>query len=1144
MGKNSRVCRNSEKGLMQFYFLYSMKMILSAKSHGALFVFAYFWGIVAFSQDILWNFDSIAEVAPAPWAANGMPGFVDGGKSIECNNGIFSYIQETRHSFFNLNFQGAKFAAREYNIMEMKFYASAPGKIILYYIAEGGEMAAMDTPIVTCMGWNEYEVNLSEQTFGKHYHSKVDEVKKTTSWGGNSQTICGIRIDPWFEAGTSVKFDYIKFVAADSECGLNSEFTGNLVCNSSFEACSNPGVPDHWGTFHWGVWQDTACNDFDQWRSLWTPDRQQKFHGKQSFSITLVKKGRQDDYRLTSCQISISPGTHTFSAYLKGEKEDMRVMMEILDGWGGALKKKIVTLSKQWERYSFSEHLQGSMVMLSISPLDLGTVWIDAVQLEYGEAATPYHLSSLDAPINTEQPVRYGVAMKKPVIDGTLNQSEWENANVFQLHRNSGRGKVVHPTQVFLQADSDNLYIGLECTQPLINSFHGNLMPRDSQLWRGKDSIQIFLSPHQNAKPYFLFISDWMGNRFDSRSCNPDWDGFWQVQSTRFNGGWASEIAIPWALLKQRSDNSTIWRINICRENKAGNENTALFPVHGTFHTPRRFGRLESVPGVQLDEIMLDLLQTEIVNTACGQYDLILRLNNRKETKRQLKIITTLISSDTQDTIPAQTEIEIPANREITTTVRELHLQENDKYLTIQVEIYEGATLCATEIKKIFRQPDFRFELHPDLSFYSDESTLDIRARSLFQPDSGDLIQLKILDKNNQPITEATMAPDAVHSLDLSKLEAGIYQLQASLLNQSGKRLAYTVRDLVKMPPAPVETKLDLGNKCLLSSGKPMIPIAIIWEKGLDTLSIKTLETMKNLGFNSISILIRPSTNLEQIKIFLDNIEKVGLKCFFLFWIRSPDERHLKTMRAFITKFQSHPAILAWKTLDEPDGWGGEAFAEKAYQFNKQLDPYRPSMINFTPNQNFHRTLPSDIRCLDHYPVPDQDMMEIPFMVEAMARSGLPTWIILQSTGNAYFYYREPSAKEFDFMTISSLINGASGFFYFAQMPHSKALRKAMPNLFDFLEKHTLQLLAGPWHEGRVTCTETIIAATKEYKNKKYILALNITDSDQQVKFEISGSEPYTRATDLLSKNSIDLSNNCFFDTFTAFQYKWYVMEK
>ena len=115
-------------------------------------------------------------------------------------------------------------------------------------------------------------------------------------------------------------------------------------------------------------------------------------------------------------------------------------------------------------------------------------------------------------------------------------------------------------------------------------------------------------------------------------------------------------------------------------------------------------------------------------------------------------------------------------------------------------------------------------------------------------------------------------------------------------------------------------------------------------------------------------------------------------------------------MRAFITKFQSHPAILAWKTLDEPDGWGGEAFAEKAYQFNKQLDPYRPSMINFTPNQNFHRTLPSDIRCLDHYPVPDQDMMEIPFMVEAMARSGCRRGLYCKAQAT-HIYYREPVRK-------------------------------------------------------------------------------------------------------------------------------------
>lgn len=47
-------------------------------------------------------------------------------------------------------------------------------------------------------------------------------------------------------------------------------------------------------------------------------------------------------------------------------------------------------------------------------------------------------------------------------------------------------------------------------------------------------------------------------------------------------------------------------------------------------------------------------------------------------------------------------------------------------------------------------------------------------------------------------------------------------------------------------------------------------------------------------------------------------------------------------------------------------------------------------------------------------------------------------WMWLQGTGYAYFAAREPSARELSCMVYGSVIEGARGIHYFAQMPRSK----------------------------------------------------------------------------------------------------------
>lgn len=174
-------------------------------------------GIAGYGAEQVWNFDKTDDVAKATWTPKGKPGFVNGGVDIDCKNGVFGYVHDIRHCYFNLNFYGKIFDAAKYNILEFKVYASAPGKMILYYIAPGGEMASMDAAIEISAGWNEYEIEFNEQKFGKGYHSKASEGKKYQEWGGGSRKVSGLRLDPWFKKGTTVKFDYIKLITDEPE---------------------------------------------------------------------------------------------------------------------------------------------------------------------------------------------------------------------------------------------------------------------------------------------------------------------------------------------------------------------------------------------------------------------------------------------------------------------------------------------------------------------------------------------------------------------------------------------------------------------------------------------------------------------------------------------------------------------------------------------------------------------------------------------------------------------------------------------------------------------------------------------------------------------------------------------------------------
>ena len=111
------------------------------------------------------------------------------------------------------------------------------------------------------------------------------------------------------------------------------------------------------------------------------------------------------------------------------------------------------------------------------------------------------------------------------------------------------------------------------------------------------------------------------------------------------------------------------------------------------------------------------------------------------------------------------------------------------------------------------------------------------------------------------------------------------------------------------------------------------------------------------------------------------------------------------------------------------------------YNAIKQVDPSRPAYINYSifPQKPF-----GDISSLDNYLIPGHSPAtagrDTRYMERFGSVTGKPTWIWLQSCGNAYYMSREPTGPEDECMVYSSLINGARGIKYFVNMPHSKEL--------------------------------------------------------------------------------------------------------
>ena len=140
-------------------------------------------------------------------------------------------------------------------------------------------------------------------------------------------------------------------------------------------------------------------------------------------------------------------------------------------------------------------------------------------------------------------------------------------------------------TEAWVFFDDDNVYVSCRCWAS--ERIVANDMRRDSGNLSNHDHFAVHLDTFNDRRNGFQFYVTAAGGMRDGIVTNErysvDWNGVWDGKSGRFEGGWISEIAIPFKTLRYGPGRQQTWRLQFRRFIAAKSEMTFLTQLPGNF---------------------------------------------------------------------------------------------------------------------------------------------------------------------------------------------------------------------------------------------------------------------------------------------------------------------------------------------------------------------------------------------------------------------------------------------------------------------------------------------------------------------------------------------------------------------------------
>ena len=344
----------------------------------------------------------------------------------------------------------------------------------------------------------------------------------------------------------------------------------NLIVNSGFEH-DEDSVPQYYcnrGSFNW---RKHVGEEYEMWTRCFAVDAGERHSGWQSLRI--VVNSLWGHLSFYPWRTATQKGAHgVFSGWMKAEKPGMKIEVAI------GSDRRTFDLTTEWTRYVFASTnmpAPGIFSPVTFSVRDPwkydGSIWLDDLQLEYGDEATEWRPSDLDesrfgVQEKEERPPAVAVRKLPSGVKPTADLSSWEkfaaDAGRFYIRRQ----EPINRTQAFLACDDDSLYIGYRnFGEDAAQLSHKPYFKDDTGICMN-DSVEVLLRPTAEKKNYHLFCAP-NGSRADAYGEDKTWDGTWTVAARDAGGAVEYLVTVPFADIAENGI-SRKWLFNLGRNDR------------------------------------------------------------------------------------------------------------------------------------------------------------------------------------------------------------------------------------------------------------------------------------------------------------------------------------------------------------------------------------------------------------------------------------------------------------------------------------------------------------------------------------------------------------------------------------------------
>jgi len=155
-------------------------------------------------------------------------------------------------------------------------------------------------------------------------------------------------------------------------------------------------------------------------------------------------------------------------------------------------------------------------------------------------------------------------------VDGALTEETWKRpgTDAFVQFEPVYDAPPTHRTEVWVAYDDEAIYFAARMHDSSPDSIITRLGRRDD--WTESDCIEVDIDPFHDHRTGYAFYTTPSGCMIDETIYNESWkdgawDGVWETASKIDEGGWTTEMRVPFSQIRFHNGSDQLWGFNVFR---------------------------------------------------------------------------------------------------------------------------------------------------------------------------------------------------------------------------------------------------------------------------------------------------------------------------------------------------------------------------------------------------------------------------------------------------------------------------------------------------------------------------------------------------------------------------------------------------